>query len=70
MQMNNLADIWDEFLGYVNTNSKNPGYINWIKAALPLSMNEDTFEIGVKNYSSRNGSNHAILQKSNKLFRR
>ena len=48
MQMNNLADIWDEFLGYVNTNSKNPGYINWIKAALPLSMNEDTFEIGVE----------------------
>lgn len=48
MQMNNLADIWDEFLGYVNTNSKNPGYINWIKSALPLSMNEDTFEIGVE----------------------
>lgn len=48
MQMNNLADIWDEFLGYVNNNSKNPGYINWIKAALPLSMNEDTFEIGVE----------------------
>ncbi|MGE4588149.1 MAG: chromosomal replication initiator protein DnaA [Acidaminococcaceae bacterium] len=48
MQTNNLADVWDEFLGYVNTNSKNPGYVNWIKAALPLSMNEDTFEIGVE----------------------
>lgn len=48
MQMNNLADVWDEFLGYVHNNSKNPGYINWIKSALPLSMNEDTFEIGVE----------------------
>ena len=48
MQTNNLADVWDEFLGYVNNNSKNPGYVNWIKAALPLSMNEDTFEIGVE----------------------
>lgn len=48
MQTNNLADVWDEFLGYVHNNSKNPGYINWIKSALPLSMNEDTFEIGVE----------------------
>ena len=48
MQTNNLADVWDEFLGYVHNNSKNPGYVNWIKAALPLSMNEDTFEIGVE----------------------
>lgn len=48
MQTNNLADVWDQFLGYVNNNSKNPGYVNWIKAALPLSMNEDTFEIGVE----------------------
>ncbi len=48
MQTNNLADVWDEFLGYVHHNSKNPGYINWIKSALPLSMNEDTFEIGVE----------------------
>lgn len=48
MQTNNLADVWDQFLGYVHNNSKNPGYVNWIKAALPLSMNEDTFEIGVE----------------------
>ncbi|MGL5207110.1 MAG: chromosomal replication initiator protein DnaA [Acidaminococcaceae bacterium] len=48
MQTNNLADVWDQFLGYVNNNSKNPGYVNWIKAALPLAMNEDTFEIGVE----------------------
>ena len=48
MQTNNLADVWDQFLGYVHNNSKNPGYVNLIKAALPLSMNEDTFEIGVE----------------------
>ena len=48
MLTNNLAEVWDRFLDHVHSNSKNPGYLNWIKSALPLSMNEQTFEIGVE----------------------
>lgn len=43
-----IASIWDKFLNYVNINSKNPGYINWIRTAIPLSMTFNTFEIGVE----------------------
>ena len=48
MQATNIADIWDQFLTDVSENSKNPAYINWIKAAIPLAITEDTFEIGVE----------------------
>ncbi|MEG0798323.1 MAG: chromosomal replication initiator protein DnaA [Acidaminococcaceae bacterium] len=47
METNNLADIWEAFLEYIEKNIKNPGFSKWIKPAIPLAITDEIFEIGV-----------------------
>ena len=46
MIANNLDEIWEAFIFYVEA-GENPGLMNWLKATKPSNINDQTFEITV-----------------------